>query len=137
MTAPPAMLDAATRMLERAYAPYSQFYVGCCIQGDNQKLYLGCNVENASYPLTQCAEAVAIGAMVADGCNKIDAALIITKGNHPISPCGACRQQLSEFSNGNTFIYSCATENICLAYHMNELLPFTFSKDNLNHKPTP
>ena len=132
-TAPTAMLEAATTMLKNAYAPYSNFQVGCCIKGADGKLYTGCNVENASYSLTQCAESVAIGSMVANGCTKITAVLVTTNGDLPICPCGSCRQRLLEFCEPDTPIYSCATQAICNQYRFDEMMPFTFSKTNLDH----
>ena len=133
VTHPPKnMLEAATAMLDKAYAPYSNFHVGCCIKGSDGNLYSGCNVENASYSVTQCAEGNAIGNMVTHGCTKIVAVLVITRGSQPICPCGACRQRILEFSGSDTLIYSCATNGACNEYCFDEMMPFTFSKHDLD-----
>ena len=88
------MLVLARRALQNAHAPYSGFRVGACVRAANGRLYAGCNVENASYGLTQCAETTAIGAMVADGGREIVEVVVVTEGAAPCPPCGRCLQQL-------------------------------------------
>jgi cytidine deaminase len=89
--------QAAIEARGRAYAPYSRYLVGAALLGDDGRIYAGCNVENASYGLTICAERGACATMVAAGCRRLVAAVVVTQGPEPGSPCGMCRQTLSEF----------------------------------------
>ncbi len=90
-----SLRQAALGVRQRAHAPYSKFQVGAAVLTANGEVFAGCNVENASYGLTICAERVAVGTAVAAGHKKIDAVAVVSSGGH--SPCGACRQVLSEF----------------------------------------
>ena len=89
------MIDAAISARASAHAPYSRFRVGAAVLTASGEIFAGCNVENASYGLTICAERVAVGSAVAAGHKQIVAIAVATAGGH--SPCGACRQVLSEF----------------------------------------
>lgn len=93
------LLDGARHALQRAYAPYSKFHVGAAVLTESGNVYTGCNVENASYGLTICAERTAISAAVAaEGAGmKIRAIAVLNGNNAPCSPCGACRQFIFEF----------------------------------------
>ncbi len=93
------LIDAAHAMLARAYAPYSKFHVGCAILTEAGNLYTGCNVENASYGMTICAERSAIcAAVAAEGpAMKLRAAVVLNSQDMACSPCGACRQVIFEF----------------------------------------
>jgi cytidine deaminase len=91
------MLEAAVEARANAYAPYSGFAVGAAVLGRHGGIYAGCNVENASYPVSLCAERGAIAAAVAAGETGIDAVLILSDATRPCPPCGMCRQALAEF----------------------------------------
>ncbi len=115
----------AVQARQRAYAPYSQFSVGAAILGIDGNLYHGCNVENASYGLTMCAERNAVGAMIAADCLGISALAVALHGDG--SPCGACRQVLIEF--GNQFpilLVDPDSRSITQRWTIDQLLPSAF-----------
>lgn len=93
-----SLIQAAIDARQHAYAPYSRFAVGAAVLGSDGMIYRGCNVENASYGLTVCAERNAVGMMIASGCREISAVAIALVGSGG-SPCGACRQVLAEFGH--------------------------------------
>lgn len=123
------LIAAATEAKNQAYAPYSKFHVGAALLGKSGKVYPGCNVENASYGLTNCAERVAIGSAVSSGETEFVAIAISVKGGG--SPCGACRQVLNEFAP--TLRVLMADENGQLVREMtlDELLPEAFGPKSL------
>lgn len=125
------MIDCAAAVQTTAYAPYSRFRVGACIRAASGKLYAGCNVENAAYPQSQCAEAAAIGAMVAGGDRAIAEILVIGKSERLCTPCGGCRQRLSEFASPNTPVHICGPEGLRKTITLDELLPHAFIANNL------
>jgi cytidine deaminase len=125
------MLDLARQALENAHAPYSRFRVGACLRASSGKLYAGCNVENASYPVGQCAEASAIGAMVTAGDRRIVEAVVVTEGVEPCPPCGRCRQELAEFATPDTRIHLCGPEGVRVTTTLGELLPMAFGASAL------
>ena len=92
------MIDYAATARRNAYAPYSGFQVGACIRAASGKFYAGCNVENAAYPQSQCAEATAIGLMSAGGDREIAEIVVIGESEHLCTPCGGCRPRRREFS---------------------------------------
>jgi cytidine deaminase len=128
---PPAMLEMAKQAMLRAYAPYSKFHVGACLRTDNDKLYAGANVENAAYPRGQCAEASAIGAMIAAGDRKIVEIVVMGAGTELCTPCGGCRQRLNEFATADTPVHVCGPEGVRRTVTLGELLPFSFGPNNL------
>ena len=121
------MLGLARDALERAHAPYSRFRVGACLRAASGRLYAGCNVENASYPVGQCAEASAVGAMVTGGDRVIAEVVLVTERAEPCSPCGRCRQQLSEFAAADTPIHLCGPEGLRQTITLGQLLPLGFT----------
>jgi cytidine deaminase len=129
------MLDLARQALANAHAPYSRFRIGACVRSGSGRLYAGCNVENASYPVTQCAEATAIGAMVAAGERQIVEVVVVSEGAEPCPPCGRCRQQLAEFASPQTRVHLCGPEGLRLSATLGELLPMAFGPNSLN-RPT-
>jgi cytidine deaminase len=93
------LVEAAALARSHAYAPYSQYQVGAAVLSSSGRIFAGCNVENASYGLALCAERSAIAAMVAAGEREIAAVTVITAGPEPGTPCGLCRQTMSEFAS--------------------------------------
>jgi cytidine deaminase len=126
-----ALIDAAAAARANAYAPYSRFAVGAAIRAEDGRLYAGANVENAAYPQGQCAEASAIGAMVAAGARRIEAMVLIADGAALCTPCGGCRQRIREFAEPATEIHLCGLDGVRRTVTVGELLPLSFGPDNL------
>lgn len=127
------LLKLAIKARANAYAPYSKFAVGSAILSTNGNYYASCNVENISYPCGTCAEQGAISAMIAGGDKEISEILIVADTKELITPCGACRQRIKEFSTPNTLITLCNLEGKQQQYHINQLLPAEFSVKELKH----
>jgi len=125
------MIALAQQAMTRSYAPYSHFAVGAVLRGANGKLYTGCNVENAAYPQSQCAEASAIGTMVMDGEQRITEVLVMGMGEDLISPCGGCRQRLREFADETTPVHLCDGSGVKQTVTLGTLLPYSFGPDHL------
>jgi cytidine deaminase len=116
---------AATLARMQAYAPYSRFQVGACVVGHNGAMFSGCNVENASYGLTVCAERNAVFAATACGNRKLDLCVVVTDTELPTAPCGACRQVLHE-CNPNMLVVSRTLGGAEQRWTLGELLPDAF-----------
>jgi cytidine deaminase len=114
------LVKAAWQVREAAYAPYSNFAVGAALLAKDGRIFMGCNVENISYGLTNCAERVAIGAAVAAGVREFAAVVVVADTGVPISPCGACRQVLAEFGVPRVML---ANRNDRMEFSLEELLP--------------
>jgi cytidine deaminase len=123
------LLEAAQKVKENAYAPYSHFYVGAALLTDTGKVYTGCNVENTSYGLTICAERNAIFRMISAGERRIAEILVIGDTEEFLPPCGACRQVITEFSTSDTIVYLCNKHGQWKKATMSELMPYTFFLD--------
>lgn len=121
------LLDAATKVRENAYAPYSHFKVGAAIRAASGQIYTGCNVENVAYPEGTCAEAGAIAAMVAAGETRIAEVLVIADSPAPVPPCGGCRQKLAEFAAPEAKVTLCTTDGKTRVTTVAALLPGSFS----------
>ncbi len=93
------LIEAAKKAMNNAYAPYSGFKVGAAIMTEDGKIFTGCNVENASYGLSMCAERVALFKAVSEGYRRFKAIAIVADTSAPVRPCGACRQVLWEFGD--------------------------------------
>lgn len=124
------LIQQAIEARKQAYAPYSRFQVGAALLSGG-KIYRGCNVENVSYGLTNCAERTAIFKAVSEGNTKIDAIAIVADTDGPVSPCGACRQVLAEFSDQNTTIYLTNLHGDTEEWTMAQLLPGAFQVADL------
>jgi cytidine deaminase len=126
------MLTLAQQAQDRAHAPYSGFRVGAVLRGGSGRLYAGCNVENAAYPQSQCAEASALGALVLGGDSRVTEVLVLGPGDRPLPPCGGCRQRLLEFAEADTpvHLYSASGENHTLT--LGALMPHAFGPDRLS-----
>lgn len=131
-----ALFAAAKSVRNQAYAPYSRFLVGAAIRAADGRIFSGCNVENAAYPQGQCAEACAIGTMVANGATRITEVLVIGGAEDDgllCSPCGGCRQRLREFSGADTSVHICGPEGLRRTVTLGDLLPLSFGPDNLGY----
>jgi cytidine deaminase len=115
----------------RAYAPYSNFAVGAAVRTVDGRRFAGANVENAAYPQGQCAEASAIGAMVAGGGGPIAEVIVVGEGEHLVTPCGGCRQRLREFAPLGTPVHLADSERIRRTVTLGELLPLSFGPEHL------
>jgi cytidine deaminase len=129
-------LEKAARAAGRqAYAPYSRFRVGAAVLAGSGKIYRGCNVENASYGLCNCAERTAIFNAVAAGERSVRAVIVYTPTAQPTAPCGACRQVINEFGPGAIVISVCDTA-ARIETTLTALLPAAFGPDNLAVSPS-
>lgn len=119
-----ALLARARAARERAYAPYSEYPVGCVLETVDGELFDGCNVENASSPVTLCAERGALSAAVAAGCRAFRRLALSTVGSEAVAPCGACRQALAEFTPELEIISEAGGD--VRRWTLDELLPARF-----------
>jgi len=124
------LVQRATEAREHAYAPYSSFKVGAALLASNGGVFTGCNVENATYGLTVCAERVALWKAVSEGERKFVAIAVVADGERPPSPCGACRQLLWEFS-GDIEVITANLRGARQSYHLSELFPHPFDRSFL------
>ncbi|MFM2389172.1 MAG: hypothetical protein RLZZ437_727 [Pseudomonadota bacterium] len=121
------LLEAATAIRPRAYAPYSRFQVGAAIRSTSGAIYQGVNVENVAYPEGTCAEAGAIAAMIAGGDSRIAEVCVIADSPAPVPPCGGCRQKIAEFADPDVKVTLCTTDGASLTMTVAELLPGVFT----------
>lgn len=126
------LIQKAIEARKNSYSPYSNFKVGAAVLGEDENIYLGCNVENASYGATNCAERTAIFNAIANGNRKIKAIALIGDTKTYTYPCGICRQVIVEFSDENTDIIIVKNENEYLVKKVEEILPGAFTKKDLD-----
>jgi len=124
-------IAATKEAMSKAYVPYSNYPVGALIVTNNGNTYSGCNVENASYPLGNCAEASAIASMVLAGEKHIRMIYVMTKNDEGGIPCGGCRQRIREFSDKNTQIIMCSPDVVQQRINLFEFLTNSFGPENL------
>ncbi|MBQ3835399.1 MAG: cytidine deaminase [Elusimicrobia bacterium] len=121
------LLEFAKETAKNSYSPYSKFKVGAAVLCEDNKVFCGTNVENASYGLTMCAERAAVFTAISNGCKKIKAVAIYNK-NGNFSPCGACRQVIAEFAKDADIIYNTKNNKIKII-KITKLLPDAFNLD--------
>ena len=126
------LYEAALAVRQRAYAPYSKFCVGAAVRTVDNSIYVGCNVENASYGLTCCAERNAIFAAVAAGKKDLKALCVVADTLEPVAPCGACRQVIREFGLEELWLSNCTGKTIKML--PGDLLPYSFGPESLPKK---
>lgn len=127
------LVEAARDALAASYAPYSEYAVGAALRTTEGAVYTGCNVENANYSNSLHAEEVAIGTAVADGSRSFDALAVSSGARDGVTPCGMCRQTLSEFCDDDFEIH-CDTGEGVRIYHLGELLPDTITAAHLEDR---
>jgi cytidine deaminase len=125
------LMDAALRASRKAYCPYSDFRVGAAVLGSSGAIHGGCNVENASYGLTICAERAAVARAIAEGETELLAIVVYTPTAKPTAPCGACRQVLNEFGPDMPIRCICKGKDV-IRSSMAKLLPIAFGPRNLD-----
>jgi cytidine deaminase len=121
-----SLIEAARKVRARAHAPYSRYQVGAAVRDERGRIHVGCNVENASFGLTVCAERNAVGAAVAAGSRRITAVAVVTASKPPASPCGACRQVLAELAADEVPVYLAGPRGKAEVTTVGELLPRSF-----------
>ncbi len=119
------LIELARKAREFSYSPYSKFKVGAALITHEGKVYSGCNIENASFGITNCAERTAIFKAVSEGAREIDTIAIIADSDGPCSPCGACRQAMAEFKVKRVIMANLKGE--VKAVSLAELLPYSFA----------
>ncbi|WP_390621312.1 cytidine deaminase [Maioricimonas rarisocia] len=127
------LIAAAWQARENAYCPYSGFAVGAAVLTESGQIYSGCNVENASYGLTICAERASLFQAVAQGERRFTAVAVVTETELPTPPCGACRQVLLEFAPDARVVCLNRRRDI-VEYTVRDLLPGAFSAENLRDR---
>jgi len=125
------LLELATRMMQRAHAPYSRFRVGAAVRAEDGSIHGGCNVENAAYPQGLCAEAGAIAALVAAGHGRILECLVVAAGPELVTPCGGCRQKLREFAADDLPVHLGGSGGLRRTVTLGELLPMSFGPQHV------
>jgi len=126
------LFAAAVEARSRSHAPYSRFHVGAAIRTPSGRIFPGCNVENAAYPVSNCAEASAVTAMVMGGEKRIAEILVIGPTADFCAPCGGCRQRIREFASAETRIHLATGDGSAVkSFSMDELLPMSFGPEDL------
>ncbi|WP_102027234.1 cytidine deaminase [Salirhabdus sp. Marseille-P4669] len=125
------LLEHAKEIWHKAYVPYSKFRVGAAIRTKSGKIYQGCNIENAAYPVTCCAERVAIFKAISEGELEFDRLAVVADTDRPVPPCGSCRQVLSEFCEPHMEVEIANLKGDVKVMTMEQLLPFSFTPKDL------
>ncbi len=125
------LVRLALKAKKKAYAPYSKYLVGSIIKDAKGKIYSGCNVENASYPASICAERTAVVKMVSKGGKSISKVIVAASSEEPVFPCGMCLQVLQEFGRNAVVIAVNSRGTLYQQARLSEIFPFAFSPDKL------
>ncbi|NLM26462.1 MAG: cytidine deaminase [Firmicutes bacterium] len=125
------LVELAKAAREKAYAPYSSFKVGAALLGESGQVYLGCNIENASFGATNCAERTAIFKGISEGESSFTALAVVADTEDVCMPCGICRQVLTEFINDQTEIYLANLKGKIVKTTISQLMPNGFTKTEL------
>lgn len=125
------LFAAAKAVRGHAHAPYSNFAVGAAVRAASGAVYVGCNVENASFPEGICAEAAAIGAMVTAGERELVEVVTVAGGDQVTTCCGGCRQRIREFARAGTRVHAAGPEGVRASWTIEELLPASFGASHL------
>ena len=123
------LIEVAKKYRENAYVPYSKFKVGAAVLTADGKVFGGCNIENSSYPVTNCAERTAIFKAVSEGEKNLVAIAVVADTDGPCSPCGACRQVMAEFKIPKIIMTNLKGDTKVAT--LEEILPFAFSDKDL------
>lgn len=126
------LIEEAIKMKDFAYNPYSKFPVGAAVRTASGKIYTGCNIENASYPVTCCAERVAIFKAVSEGEKEFEEMAVAANTKRPVPPCGSCRQVMAEFFPQDMKIHLTNIHKEIKTVTVGELLPFSFQTEDLH-----
>ena len=125
------LFESASQVRKSAHAPYSKFKVGAALKTKSEKIFTGCNVENASYGGTVCAERVAILKAVSEGESKFDEIVVVAESKNLVPPCAFCLQVMAEFCKPNFKVHLADKTSIKKTYSLKELLPHPFNSDFL------
>ena len=124
------LVRIAAEARHRAYAPFSRFKVGAALRARTGEIVTGCNIENATYGLTVCAERVAVMKAISEGIRGFDAVAVVARSSRPTAPCGPCRQLLWEFC-GDIWVHMADVKGKVVSYRLKKLLPLPFDARNL------
>ena len=126
------LIEEAKMAMEKAYVPYSKFKVGAALLTTDGKVYRGCNIENASYSMTNCAERTALFKAYSEGDKEFTMLVVVADTDRPIPPCGACRQVISELCDKNMIVVLTNLKGDIKEITVEELLPDAFTPEDLN-----
>ena len=126
------LISMATDVMQNSYSPYSRFKVGAAVECSDGSVFTGCNIENAAFGSTMCAEASTIASAVSSGKRVFKRIAIISEGNAYCFPCGACRQLLNEFSP-EIEVLCARADGRYVSYSLASLLPMAFGKDHMGN----
>nr|WP_326163152.1 cytidine deaminase [Schinkia azotoformans] len=127
-----ALIEKAKEAREMAYVPYSKFKVGAALLTEEDDVIKGCNIENASYGLTNCAERTALFKAYSEGIKKFKALAVVADTERPVPPCGACRQVMAEFCPPNMPVYLTNLKGDIFETTVQELLPGAFTAEDMH-----
>jgi len=125
------LINEAKLIRDKAYVPYSKFQVGAALQTQSGEVYSGCNIENAAYPVSCCAERVAIFKAISEGKTNFTEMAVVADTERPVPPCGSCRQVMSEFFEPTMKVHLTNLQGMVKTLQVQELLPFSFEPSDL------